>query len=145
MKVEKRQHSINRFFRFVNIFPIVFFIFFVAVNSFFTINYVLGHGRIFIILLISFSFFMLAVYIIFAVFCYKRFQMVFVRGLYSTTVFNLKNIVDNDNPLYLPPDAVTLLPSNVTPVIAYVYVPLPLLAPVNALLYAVLYVPAVNV
>ena len=99
MKVEKRQHSINRFFRFVNIFPIIFFVLFIAVNSFFTINYVLGHGRIFIILLISFSFVMLGVYIIFALYCYRRFQMVFVRGLYSTTVFNLKNIVDNDNPL----------------------------------------------
>ena len=54
-------------------------------------------------------------------------------------------VVDNDNPLYFPDDAVTLVPSSVTPVIAYVYVPDPLLAPVNDLLYAVLYVPAVNV
>ena len=54
-------------------------------------------------------------------------------------------VPDNDIPLYFPLDAVNAVPSNVTPVIAYVYVPDPLLAPVNALLYAVLYVPAVNV
>ena len=99
MKEEKRLHSINRFFRFVNIFPVVFFVLFVGINTFFTVNYVLGHGRIFIILLITFSFVMLGVYIFFAVYCYRRFQLVFVRGLYSTTSFNLRNIVDNDNPL----------------------------------------------
>ena len=99
MRDDKRGHSINRFFRFVNVFPATFFVIFVATNSFFTINYVLGNGRVFLILLIVFSFVMLGVYILFALFCYRRFQLVFVRGLYSTTTLNLKNIVDNDNPL----------------------------------------------
>ena len=104
MKENKSPRSINRFFGFVNIFPLSFFLVFIGVDTFLTINYVLGSGRIYIIILIAFSLAMVGLYVGYAIYTSRRFKNVFFKGLYNTTITNLRNIADNDNNLVQYPN-----------------------------------------
>ena len=105
MEQESRQkRSVNGFFRFISIFPVVFSIVLLLGVSAFSFTYVRTKEYLYLYLLIGFVVLMVIIYAIFAVFSTKKFHTIFMRGLYSTTLFNLRNISDNDNALAAYPN-----------------------------------------
>ena len=98
-KKYSRRPSISSFFSTVNIFPFVCLIGLVIGVSIFAATYVTTGNVLFLYLLIAYSVLMLAFYLVGAFRLSHRFNALFVRGLYNTTVFNLRNITDNENAL----------------------------------------------
>ena len=95
----RQKRSITSFSRLIGIFPVVFFILQTAGLSAFIIAYVTTENTLFSILAIIYGLLMAAIYIIFTVLTTKKFDALFVRGLYNTTLFNFRNITDNGNAL----------------------------------------------
>ena len=94
-----QKRSILGFFRVVNIFPFAFFVLLVVGVAVFGSLYVsLGQSG-FLVAMIIFAVVMALVYAGFTVYYYRRFNAIFVRGLYSITIYNLRNITDNENAL----------------------------------------------
>ncbi|HHT66950.1 MAG TPA: EAL domain-containing protein [Erysipelotrichaceae bacterium] len=96
MEEKRKTSSINNFFRLVSIFPIVYFAVFIVANSTFSILYTLTDNIFYFYFLLGFSIVMIGVYIIYALYTTKKFDKVFVRGLYNITSQNLKNIANNE-------------------------------------------------
>lgn len=100
-----KTRSINRFFRFVTLFPIIYFSVFFATIFVFAFLSVNTNNPLFLYLLLGFSIFMLGLYIAYTAYTNRQFQRLFVRGLYNVTTFNFRNISDNNNSLiYYPND-----------------------------------------
>ena len=97
-KVSKKP-SITSFFRTVNIFPFVCLIALVAGVSAFSAIYITTGNILFFYILIAYSVLIIAFYLVGTFRLSHRFNALFVRGLYNTTVFNLRNITDNENAL----------------------------------------------
>ena len=100
--MEQKTHqkrSINGFFRFLTIFPVIFSIVLLLGVSAFSFTYVKTKDPLFLYFLIGFVALMVVTYGLFAFTSTKKFHTLFIRGLYSTTLFNLRNIADNDNSL----------------------------------------------
>ncbi len=94
-----QKRSINRFFLAANIFPFAFFILLVVGVSVFGSIYVATGNTALLIVMIVFAVLMALVYIGFVIYYYRKFNAIFVRGLYSITIYNLRNITDNENAL----------------------------------------------
>ena len=94
-----QKRSINRFFLFANIFPFAFFILLVIGVAILASVYVSTQAVGALIGMIVFAVLMAAGYLAVVVYYYKKFNAIFVRGLYSITVYNLRNITDNENAL----------------------------------------------
>lgn len=95
----ENKRSINGFFRQVSILPFLTLILFLAGALTFGILYMQNDNDFFLYALIIYSAILLAVYLFIAFILTHRFNALFVRGLYSVTVYNLKNIADNENAL----------------------------------------------
>ena len=96
-KAEKR--SMRTFFRLVAIFPFAFFVLLVLGSGTFAALYVMLKNDLYLYILIGYALLMAVVYILVSIKLTKRFNMLFVRGLYSITAYNLSNITDNENAL----------------------------------------------
>ena len=94
-----RRPSINSFFRIVNIFPFLVLIALLIGVSTFVALYVTTGNILFFYILVGYGASLVIVYLIGAFHLSHRFNALFVRGLYSTTIFNLRNITDNENAL----------------------------------------------
>lgn len=94
-----QKRSINRFFLAANIFPFAFFILLVVGVSVFASIYVATSNSALLIAMIVFAVVMALIYVAFVIYYYRKFNAIFVRGLYSITIYNLRNITDNENAL----------------------------------------------
>ena len=100
MNESKRQNrSITSFSRLIGIFPIVFFIVHSCGIVAFAMAYLLTTNIVYFISAIIYGVLMAALYIFFTVYTTKKFNALFVRGLFNTTLFNFRNITDNENAL----------------------------------------------
>ena len=94
-----QKHSITNFSRLIGIFPIIFFIFHSCGLSAFAAAYVFTKDQLYFVLAIVYGFLMAIMYIFIAVMTTKKFNALFVRGLFNTTLFNFRNIAENENTL----------------------------------------------
>ena len=100
MKEQKHQNrSITAFSRLIGIFPIVFFIVHSCGIIAFATAYITTQKMVYFIAAIIYGLLMAGLYIVFTVLTTKKFNALFVRGLYNITLFNLRNITDNENAL----------------------------------------------
>lgn len=98
-KENNQKRSINRFFLAANIFPFAFFILLVVGVSVFASIYVATSNSALLISMIIFAVLMALIYVAFVIYYYRKFNAIFVRGLYSITIYNLRSITDNENAL----------------------------------------------
>ena len=105
MAKQNQTRSVNHFFRFVTIFPIVYFAILFSVSILLALLSVRTDNPIFLYFLIGFAVLMLALYSIYAYYTTHQFQRLFVRGLYNVTAYNFRNISDNNNSLIFYPNA----------------------------------------
>ena len=94
-----QKRSVKAFSRLIGIFPVLFFILHSVGLSIFAALYVFKQERIYFYLAITYGFLMAAIYILFTVLTAKKFDSLFIRGLYDKTVYNLRNITDSENSL----------------------------------------------
>ena len=94
-----KKPSITTFFRTVNIFPFFTLILLIAGVSAFAAVYVSTGNMLFFYLMIGYSVMMVVFYLLGIFYFSRKFNDLFVRVLYSITVFNLRNITDNENAL----------------------------------------------
>ena len=100
MKQNKRQKpSVKAFSRLIGIFPILFFILNASGVSAFLMAYLFTKDRLFFFLTIGYGLLMAAIYIVFAVLTGKQFDSLFVKGMFNTTLYNLRNVTDSENTL----------------------------------------------
>lgn len=92
-----KNRSIKIFFRFVTIFPIAFLIVFTLGGTLFTFFYARTDNMALFLALIIFSIAMIVLYGVFTFYVVRRFQVVFIKGLYGTTISNFENIARNEN------------------------------------------------
>lgn len=92
-----KNRSIKIFFRFVTIFPIAFLIVFTLGGTLFTFFYARTDDMALFLALIIFSIAMIVLYGVFTFYVLRRFQVVFIKGLYGTTISNFENIARNEN------------------------------------------------
>lgn len=92
-----KNRSIKIFFRFVTIFPIAFLIVFTLGGTLFTFFYARTDDMALFLALIIFSIAMIVLYGVFTFYVIRRFQVVFIKGLYGTTISNFENIARNEN------------------------------------------------
>lgn len=88
--------SIHNFFRFVSIFPSVYFVIFIGTTSTFSVLYAQTGIQFYFSFLIGFSIGMIGLFVIYAIYTTRIFDSVFVRGLYTTSAQNLKTIANNE-------------------------------------------------
>ena len=89
----------TRFFRLMTLFPFAFFIVLLVGVGVFAGLYVSTSNALFLYFLIGYAVAMLIIYLAIVFSLSRRFNMIFVRGLYSITLYNLRNITDNENAL----------------------------------------------
>ena len=87
------------FFRLVTYFPFAFFILLVIGVAVFVSLYMTTDNALFFYFLIGYAAIMAIAYVVITFQLSRRFNMIFVRGLYSITIYNLRNITDNENAL----------------------------------------------
>lgn len=92
-----KNRSIKIFFRFVTIFPIAFLIVFTLGGTLFTFFYARTDDMALFLALVIFSIAMIVLYGVFTFYVVRRFQVVFIKGLYGTTISNFENIARNEN------------------------------------------------
>ena len=94
-----KKRSIKAFSRLIGIFPILFFIVHSAGLTVFASLYIYTGERLYFFLALGYAILMSALYIVFTVLTTKRFDHLFVKGLFDKTLFNLRNVTDGDNQL----------------------------------------------
>ena len=99
MAENNKRRSMTTFFRLVTLFPFAFFIVLVIGIAVFASIYVATQNALFFYFLIGYAVVMLIIYLTVTVNLSRKFNMIFVRGLYSITIYNLRNITDNENAL----------------------------------------------
>ena len=104
MAKQNQTRSVNHFFRFVTIFPIVYFAILFSISILLAFLSVRTDNPIFLYFLIGFAVLMLALYSVYAYYTTHQFQRLFVRGLYNVTAYNFRNISDNNNSLIFYPN-----------------------------------------
>ena len=100
-----KSKSIKRFFRFVTLFPIVFFVIFFVTSVVLIILSTQTDNALYLYILMGFTVLMLALYIVYAQYTTRNFQSLVVRGLFNITAYNFRNISDNNNALVLYPNS----------------------------------------
>ncbi len=98
-EISRQNRSITTFSRLIGIFPVVFFIVHSLGLSGFATAYVFTGKIVWLIAAIAHAVLLSAIYIFFTVHTTRKFDALFVRGLYSTTLYNFKNISENENTL----------------------------------------------
>ena len=96
---ERQKPSVKAFSRLIGIFPVAFFILHSVGLSIFASLFVFKQERIYFFLAIGYGVFMAALYIVFTVLTAKKFDSLFINGLFKTTLYNLRNVTDNENGL----------------------------------------------
>lgn len=92
-----KPRSIKIFFRFVTIFPIVFFNVLVVTMTLLAFFYARTNNIALFIAIIVFALFMIAFYVAYSVYVIRQFRVVFIDGLYGITISNFQNIARNEN------------------------------------------------
>ena len=95
----RQKRSINVFLSRITIFPIVFFIVLLGGVATFSILYIRTGEILYFILLLVYGGLLSLSYIFFSVFTSRKFDALFVKGLYDITLSNFRNITDNENEL----------------------------------------------
>ena len=94
-----KKRSMNAFFRQVSLFPFLAFIGLLIGIITFSVLFVALDNFLFLYLLIGYAVLFIALYVLGALYFTRQFKTLFVDGLYNTTVYNLRSIVDNENAL----------------------------------------------
>ena len=94
-----QKRSVKAFSRLIGIFPILFFIVHAAGLSGLLMAYFLSGNQLFFYLVISYGILMAVLYVIFTILTAKKFDNLFISGLFDTTLYNFKNVTDNENTL----------------------------------------------
>ena len=92
-----KPRSIKIFFRFVTIFPIVFFNVLVVTMTLLAFFYARTNNIALFIAIIVFALFMIAFYVSYSIYVIRQFRVVFIDGLYGITISNFQNIARNEN------------------------------------------------
>ena len=92
-----KPRSIKIFFRFVTIFPIVFFNVLVVTMTILAFFYARTNNIALFIAIIIFALFMIAFYVAYSIYVIRQFRVVFIDGLYGITISNFQNIARNEN------------------------------------------------
>ena len=92
-----KPRSIKIFFRFVTIFPIVFFNVLVVTMTLLAFFYARTNNIALFIAIIIFALFMIAFYVAYSIYVIRQFRVVFIDGLYGITISNFQNIARNEN------------------------------------------------
>ena len=100
----KQTHSIKHFFRFFTIFPIVYF--FVLTVSMTILSYAFADTRNYslLVVIIIVGVVLIGLYIWFLIYITSRLNVVFIDGLYNTTVQNFDTISRNQNRFFEYPN-----------------------------------------
>ena len=96
---QPQKRSINVFLSRITIFPIVFFIVLLGGVAAFSILYINTGMMLYFYLLLAFGILFSGAYVFFSVFTSRKFNELFVKGLYDITLTNLRNMTDNENEL----------------------------------------------
>jgi len=91
------NRSIKIFFRFVMFFPIAFIIVFAIVVALLAFFYARTDDPALFLATIIFAGAMIVLYGAYTFYVVRRFQVVFIKGLYGTTISNFENIARNEN------------------------------------------------
>ena len=102
-KINQRK-SMQNFFRLMNILPVALLVVLILGVAIFSAIYIQNNNIVFLFILIGYAIIFIVGYIFFAVYSIRKFNELFVRGLYRTTVFNFKNIADNESGLVKYPN-----------------------------------------
>ena len=102
-KINQRK-SIQNFFHLMNILPVALLVVLIMGVAIFSAIYIQSNNIVFLFVLIGYAIIFITGYIFFAVYSIRKFNELFVRGLYRTTVFNFKNIADNESGLVKYPN-----------------------------------------
>ena len=94
-----QKRSIKAFSRLIGIFPIAFFIVHATGIFIFSMAYVNTHEILYFYLGIGYGLLMGVLYVVFSILTTRKFDNLFVRGLYDKTLYNFRNITDKENPL----------------------------------------------
>lgn len=94
-----QKRSVKAFSRLIGIFPILFFIVHAAGLSGLIMAYFLSGNQLFFYLVIGYGILMAVLYVIFTLLTAKKFDNLFISGLFDTTLYNFKNVTDNENVL----------------------------------------------
>ena len=94
-----QKRSIKAFSRLIGIFPIAFFIVHAGGIFAFSTAYVNTHEILYFYLGIGYGLLMGALYVVFSIFTTKKFDNLFVKGLFDKTIYNFRNITDKENQL----------------------------------------------
>ena len=98
-KNQGQKRSVKAFSRLIGIFPILFFIVHAAGLSGLIMAYFLSGNQLFFYLVIGYGILMAVLYVIFTILTAKKFDNLFISGLFDTTLYNFKNVTDNENAL----------------------------------------------
>ena len=99
MEKKNQNRSIHSFFRLVNIVPVALLVILLIGVSIFSSVYVRTDNFVFLLILIIYSLLIIGGYIAFVVLSLRKFNELFVNGLYGITVSNFRSIVDNEDDL----------------------------------------------
>ena len=104
MANNKRVRSIKHFFRFFTVFPIVYF--FVLIISMTVLSYAFARTSNYslLITIIATGVVLVGLYIWFLIYITSRLNIVFIDGLYNTTVQNFETISRNQNRFFEYPN-----------------------------------------
>ena len=92
-----QKRSVKAFSRLIGIFPVVFFILHSVGLSAFAAIYVYTERRLFFWLALTYGIVMAIFYVAFTVITAKKFDRLFIKGMFDKTLYNLKNITDEEN------------------------------------------------
>ena len=103
-RTNQKVHSIKHFFRFFTVFPIVYF--FVLMVSMTALSYAFADTRNYVLLwvIIGVGTLLVGIYVWFLVYITSRLNIVFIDGLYNTTVQNFDTISRNQNRFFEYPN-----------------------------------------
>ena len=103
-RTNQKVHSIKHFFRFFTVFPIVYS--FVLMVSMTALSYAFADTRNYVLLwvIIGVGTLLVGIYVWFLVYITSRLNIVFIDGLYNTTVQNFDTISRNQNRFFEYPN-----------------------------------------
>lgn len=103
-RTNQKVHSIKHFFRFFTVFPIVYF--FVLMVSMTALSYAFADTRNYVLLwvIIGVGTLLVGIYVWFLVYITSRLNIVFIDGLYNTTIQNFDTISRNQNRFFEYPN-----------------------------------------
>ena len=95
----RKTRPIKNFFRFVIIFPIVYFVALVSVMTTLSWLFARSDEYLYLYILLGYGAFMLGLYIAFTIYIANRFNLVVIEGIFNTTVRNFEGLTRNEGRL----------------------------------------------